>query len=334
MADDEIREGALQCVSCGAAYPVVAGVAVLIQNPFRFFRGFFPFAKGFLADVGGMSRGFEVWLHTKMLGDLENKKDKLFPRPQLFDESVAHPLHKWLGTYLLTHYFPPLPSGEAILDELLGACHARGPLRLLGDMAQRWGDGANLAVDMGCSVGGLTRRLAEFSRQAIGIDVSFEKILTARRALLGEPCAAAPMRVYHEGISFESVPLPTLSLCNAEFVLASGSQAPLASGSADVLTSCNLIDIVNDPIELLKEKTRVLAPGGVLALSTPYLDHAAAVTKCLEAGTGDPRKTVLDNLPGFRVLEEHMKVPWLLRASDRHYDMYLDHCFAARRDVS
>jgi SAM-dependent methyltransferase len=334
LEGEELREGALQCVACGAAYPVVTGVAVLVRNPFRYFRGFYPFAKGYLADIGGMSKHFEVWLHTRMLGDLEDKKDKLFPRPQPYDERAAHPLHKWLGTYLLTHYFPPLPSGDPTLDALLDVCHQRGPVRLLGDMAQRWAGTPELGLDMGCSVGGLSVRLAGFCRRAIGVDLSFEKIVTARRTVLREPCAPEPLRIYHEGISYETVSLPEIAAEDVDFVVCSGSETPLDSATADVITSCNLIDIVNDPFELLAEKIRMLAAGGVLAMSTPYLDHAAGVTKYLEAGTGDPRKIVLDHLPGFEILEERTKVPWLLRASDRHYDLYLDHCFVARRALS
>ncbi|MBN1426138.1 class I SAM-dependent methyltransferase [Candidatus Fermentibacteria bacterium] len=330
--NEEVLEGALSCAACGAVYPVVAGVAVLLRNPFRFFRSFYPFAKDYLADVGGMSPPFQVWLHTHMLADLESKKDKLFPRPVPYNEQVAHPLNKWLGTYLLTHYFPPVPSGNDLLDSLQTASHDGGPIRLLGDMAQRWSnDSPGLGVDMGCSVGGLTRRIAGLCRQAIGIDLSFEKILTARRTLLGVPCGPPPLRVYREGISFENVPLPPMTAANVDFVVASGTETPLETGSADVITSCNLIDIVNDPFAVLAEKVRVLSPKGVLVVSTPYLDHTAAVTQHLEAGAGDPRKTVLEHLTGFEIVEEHLKVPWLLRGSDRHWDLYLDHCFAARR---
>ena len=202
---------------------------------------------------------------------------------------------------------------------------------MLGDMAEKWAGSPDLGLDMGCSVGGLTLRLAGFCGRAIGVDLSFEKIITARRTLLREPCGPTALRIYREGISYDSEPLPDFSVGNVEFVVATGSDVPLDSASAGVITSCNLIDIVNDPFEVLAEKARILAADGVLAISTPYLDHAAAVTQHLEAGTGDPRKAVLDHLPGFEVIEERAKVPWLLRASDRHYDLYLDHCFAARR---
>ncbi len=330
---EELLEGALVCEACGASYPVVAGVAVVVRNPFRYFRGFFPVAKGYLAEVGGMSRPFEVWLYAQMLGDLERKDEKLFPRPQPYDERVGHALHKWLGTYLLTHYFPPVPSGEPLLDGLLEASHRRGPLALLGDMATRWClPGAGLGVDIGCSVGGLTLRLASLCEYAMGVDLSFEKVLTARRVVLRAPCGPAPLRLYHEGVSYESVPIPEVSAENLDFVVASGSDAPVESGSADIVSSCNLIDIVNDPLAVLAEHVRILSPRGLLVLSTPYLDHTAAVTQHLAADGRDPRETVFAHLPGFRILEEATRVPWLLRASDRHYDLYLDHCFAARRD--
>lgn len=329
---EEIREGALRCAACGVTYPVVAGVAVVLDNAYRYFRWFYPFAKGFLEEVGGMSRPFQVWLHQRMLADLERKSDKLFPRPVTYNDHTAHPLHKWLATYLLTHFLDPVGSGEPLVDALLSACHHRGPLNTLHDMVARHARDPSVGVDLGCSVGGLSVRLSGLCGRVVGIDISFEKILTARRVVLGEPARPSPLRLYHEGISYETVPLPPVSARNVDFIVASAHALPLEGTSVDVVTSCNLIDIVSEPLEVLKETVRVLKGGGLLAMSTPYLDHTDAVVRYLEGGRGDPRKTVLENLPGFTVLEEAEKVPWILRASDRHYDLYLDHCFLARRD--
>jgi len=329
---DEIGEGALGCNSCGAEYPVLAGIAILVSKPFRYLRQSFPFLKGLLIEVKGMRRETEVWLNRCMLSDIETKDEKLFPKKTPFNEKTTTPMYKWLSTYVMGHYFIPHPSGNSLVDQLLAANYSEGPLAMLSDMGQRWAGGEiDLAVDLGCSVGGLTVRMGKYARTALGMDLSFEKVLAARRIVLGKPMNAGPFRLYREGKSYDAVPIPKAKTNNAEFFVASGDDVPLSQGCASIVASCNLVDVVPDPFKLIAEKKRLTQPGGVLLLSTPYLDHSPAVINHLEAGRGDPKAVILEQLSDFELLEEKDMVPWLLRSSDRHYDIYLDHCVAARR---
>ncbi len=330
--DDEITEGCLRCTCCEAIYPIIAGVAVLVPRPFRYVRSFFPFLKGLVSDIGGIGKDLTIWLHKHMLADLDEKHEKLFPRTTPYNEKSTLPMHKWLGTYVLTHYLNPMPSGNGTLDALLNAAHTEGPLALLADMGRRFlQTKPKLAVDLGCSVGGLTTRCAELAHFAIGVDLSFEKILTARRIVLAEPREPDPLRLYREGSSYDAIPIPEVDVSNIEFIVASGTEIPLAHEATGLVSSCNLVDVVADPLKLLQEMERILSSAGLLLVATPYLDHTPAVVNHLEAGTGKPKVTIKEHLSAFDILEERDRVPWLLRASDRHYDLYLDHCFAAIR---
>jgi len=328
---NEIVDGALKCSACGAEYPVLAGVAILLSNPFRYLRHCFPFLKGLLIEVKGMRREVEFWLNSRMLDDIKTRDEELFPKKLPYNEKTTTPMHKWLSTYVMGHYFIPHPSGNPLVDQLLVSNHSNGPLAMLSDMGQRWANGeVNLAVDLGCSVGGLTVRMGEYACSSLGMDLSFEKVLTARRIVLGEPVSAGPLRLYREGTSYDAIPIPETKTNDTEFIVASGDNVPLSQGCATIVASCNLVDIVPDPFKLIAEKKRLTQPGGVLLLSTPYLDHSPAVINHLEAGRGNPKAIILEQLADFELLEEKDMVPWLLRSSDRHYDIYLDHCIAAR----
>lgn len=327
---DDIVEGFIRCATCGAHFPVIAGVAIIISKPFRYVRDFFSFLKGLLADTDEMGKEFAVELHRHLLLDLEKKDEKLFPRAMPYNEKTTLPMHKWLGTYILSHFLDPVPSGHVRVDELLSTTHNNGPLTLLQNMGERHiPERVAFAVDLGCSVGGLTVRCAQFAEAILGIDLSFEKILSARRIVLGEPSAAEPLRLYREGASFETIPVTVPRTENADFIVGSGTVVPIKSKSAGLVTSCNLVDVISEPLKLLSEKKRILKKDGILLMATPYLDHAPAVLNHLEAGTGAPKETIMKHLSGFEILEELDNVPWVLRASNRHYDLYLDHCLAA-----
>jgi len=327
---DDITEGLLRCDTCAAYYPVIAGVAIVIARPFRYVRDFFSFLKGLLADTNEMGKEFAVELHRHLLLDLEKKDEKLFPRAVPYNEKTTLPMHKWLGTYILSHFLDPVPSGNDGIDDLLAVTHNTGPLTLLQTMGEKHiPKRVGFAVDLGCSVGGLTVRCAEFAEFILGIDLSFEKILAARRMVLSEPSAAGPLRLYREGASFETIPITVPRTENADFIVGSGTVVPVKSDSAGLVTSCNLVDVISEPLKLLSEKKRILNTGGILLMATPYLDHAPAVLNQLEAGTGAPKETVLKHLSAFDIIEEFDHVPWILRASNRHYDLYLDHCLAA-----
>lgn len=328
----EIREGVLTCGTCGMAYPIIAGVAIVLENPYRYLREGYSLVKGLVLDVGGMSKQLEMWLYKRMLSDVKSKDEKLFPRKIPYNARTTHPMHKWLGTYVMSHYLAPVTTGNELLDRLLALNHENGPLAILQAMAATWASAdAVLAVDLGCSVGGLTNRLAPHAKQAVGMDLSFEKVLTARQISVGQPTSVRETRLYREGTNFESVPLRARTVENVDFLVASGDRVPLSSDAVDVVSSCNLVDVIADPFRLLAEKRRLTVHGGIILLSTPYLDHSPAVVNHLAAETSDPKTTIRKSLNGFEILDERDKVPWLLRASDRHYDVYLDHCLVARR---
>ena len=66
-------------------------------------------------------------------------------------------------------------------------------------------------------------------------------------------------------------------LRNLHFALADGMALPFASGSFDLVLSHAVIEHVADALLYLRECARVLAPGGLVYLSTsPYLSFAGA----------------------------------------------------------
>lgn len=103
-------------------------------------------------------------------------------------------------------------------------------------------DGA--VLDLGCGSGGLLAAVARRGLTGIGIDVSLEWLVVARRLI-----------IEHGGI-------PVLAAAMAEGL-------PFPNASLGAVTSLDVVEHVGDQARYLGEIDRVLAPGGVCALATP-----------------------------------------------------------------
>ena len=109
-------------------------------------------------------------------------------------------------------------------------------LAAIGDKAPR------RILDFGCNIGGAVRLFTEAGHDVAGVDISESAIRIARQ------------RMPH--VRFE--------LVSAE------DRVPFPDGSFDVCYSSEVIEHLFDVTGFLREVHRVLVPGGLLVLTTPY----------------------------------------------------------------
>lgn len=102
-------------------------------------------------------------------------------------------------------------------------------------------------LDIGCGTGVLLRRAldADASRTAIGVDITVNMLRHASQRLPN------------------TVPL----------VCASGDAVPLRAASVDLVVSTSALHYMHDPIEMLREAHRLLAPGGTVIVSDWCRDY-------------------------------------------------------------
>lgn len=165
-------------------------------------------------------------------------------------------------------------------------------------------------LDCGCGVGSITLDLAELVApgETVGIDLDASQLDLAR--------AAASTR----------------GLANSRFETGSIYALPFADASFDVVLAHTVLIHLSDPLRALKEMRRVLAPGGIAAVSDD--DHSAWVvapadsvmrrlaniaSKVIAANGGNPyyspnlRRLMLDagfaRTEGYAVAAEQYGVP-------------------------
>lgn len=131
------------------------------------------------------------------------------------------------------------PSSKAALRGEPSYVWRAGQERRLALILAAAGDraGGRVLVD-GCGVGAYLGRLAPLARQAVGLDIEFERTQEAR--------VKAP-----------------------QVINAVGERLPFASGSFDLILSHEVLEHVQDDRKAIAEIVRALKPGGRLILFCP-----------------------------------------------------------------
>ncbi|MEX2586432.1 MAG: methyltransferase domain-containing protein [Actinomycetota bacterium] len=326
----ELIEGILRCRSCGADYPVLLGVALLVPDLQQYLWGFWP-------EIERWGRQLQdVQISRTMLGYLGIASAHIGhagPPPQP-EENLG-----WsVSPYLQVHgdresMMLGLPEGW--WRSLVGRYGTEGPdpYRYLLDAAgrHRTDGGGLLAVEVGAGIGWGAAELARDYGYCLGFDWSFTAVLTARRYFLSSPLPLEGYELETEKGSFTDRPLQRpAQRDNLDFVVADGARLPVAGAHAQCLAAINVLCAAADPMSLFEEFSRGLGPEGLLLLATPYWADPGADGDS-EFARGGPAFTRSALRKEFRVLEEADMVPWLLRLAQRRWNVYLSHCLVAVR---
>ncbi len=227
----------------------------------------------------------------------------------------------------------------------------RGWRRVLAGVLRRHAPGrpgapkAALAVELGCSVGGELRTLRRHARHVVGVDSNPVPLRVARLQLDGRP---VPRLARVEGRSFRSLePLVLPAVTGVTVVAGDALDPPLAAGEADLVLAANLLDNVRSPLGLVLTLDRLLRPGGLLVLTSPF-HWVDAITPPAEqlgggtvpawaargsaAGLAELLRGETPLAPDLRYeILEARNASWRVRDHDRCELVYRVHILAARK---
>jgi len=224
------------------------------------------------------------------------------------------------GVLSFARYVPQLAEPDA-------------PLRLAvrRALAHHRGD---VALELGCSIGADVRALRDVAASVVALDVWLPVLRLARAQLDGQPIPW-PRRI--EGRSFQlDEPRSFPAVSDVTLVVGDAQDIPLHDASVDIVLALNVIDNVPSPRMVLDELERVLRPGGLLVLGSPFA-WQEAITPVEEQLGGVPGHQHLDTpsvlpelLSGYDILTRE-DVPWVLPDHTRASFHYLVHLVAARK---
>ena len=186
------------------------------------------------------------------------------------------------------------------------------------------------ALDLGCGVGAMGRRMALQGRATTLIDRSPRAVLLARDLLRG---ALVEISLPDErgGARVAPVELRLPEPSRTRFVVGDAMEPPLPAERFAWVHLGNVVDIVGPGVgALLDAAASLLLPGGLLTVSTPHDVDLPTLPGACEPGAS-LRALVED--AGLSLVDEADPVPWVVRQYRRGYRLLLADCFAARRPL-
>jgi SAM-dependent methyltransferase/uncharacterized protein YbaR (Trm112 family) len=329
----EIKEGYLKCKACGMRFPVFFGIPVLIADLAGYLRANFYIILELSKRYGRLNKGLvaDALLTVKKAKPKDKSELFVYTKKQYAQILKAACENK----YIISHYdnIAALAKPDEPLYDFLNRYENETPHRALEDFLKAYTyNNDALTLEVGCNVGGFLSALSNKSRFVFGLDNSFVHLFFASCLLRHLPKRIKYYKVIIEGGIKKKRTLDVRMTDNLTLIAGRGDNLPFKNSSLSIASSCNLIDIIDNPLGLLEEKIRVLKKRGLLFSSDPYefLGENKKMLKLKRNQT--PWQRIQEVLrPRIKILEERHFVPWITRGYQRSYSIYYNHSFCGRK---
>jgi len=246
-----------------------------------------------------------------------------------------------LGEYLLFHYGKP---AEIFPFNFAPSKAMDFHRRVISEMVRpflkkRQSSKKTRGLDLGCAVGRLSFELSTLLDEVVGIDFSRTFISAAKKLLKN---GSVSFEIKEEGNITEP---KTVALekrfhgKSVRFEVGDAQNLRPGLGQFEVMVLANLIDRLPDPRKCLRQLPRLLKPGGLLVIASPYTwleeytpprNQLGGLVKPVKGRAFDWRGKPLRTLDGlkkilsrdFRLLKKR-DLPFLIREHQRKYQFVI-----------
>ncbi len=293
----------LACRGCGARYPLLADVPVVVPSPADYLAGYRDATLATLASHGQATRAAVevVDAFAEAVGRTE---------PLAFGDD-------WVGR---EGGAMPAPAGDDGAARAFAGFLAQA--RGIDDAIVRLcGDRAGTVVEIGCGAGTLARQLATRAERLLVTDLSLRAVLRTTETA-GMTGARRPRGGANRGgPRGRAAPAARPSADLAGAVVDADALA-LRPRSVDLIVAAELIDLLAAPDDFLESAAVALRAGGRLVLATP--------DPSLGTGDDDALGTRLRH-GGWTITTEDRGVAWVRPHGPRHYQVYFADVIVATR---
>lgn len=332
----DVLFGTILCEKCASTFPILAGVAVLVNEVERYLQFH---VKGLSALV----RDSEIPLLYRE-GYLAAKAEIQTGHAEEDLES-----QRINALYYMNHFLGVKgsrkrwwrPATEAFspeIDRLMQSFWDRGPFSKIAEWTKA-SKNKNV-LELGCGVGGLARVLAKTVDSYLGVDTAFASIALARHVYLRAPYSLPiriPQDLFHGPLTGKvTAPKHRQKNAHIDFVVGEIENLPVVRGLFDLCVALNTIDMIEDPKQLPKLQYDLLKKDGVAIQSCPYIWHkrvAERLRRSLPKKISSSAEAVeyLYGKAGLRIFKKIDHLPWLFLKHFRQVELYSVHLFAARK---
>lgn len=340
----EVTTGQLKCMSCHSQFPILAGIALLVDDV-RYYL---------LSHVKGIA---QVVLDSEI--PREYLRDFLEAKAEIQSEHIEEDLEaeRVNALYLMNHYLrvqhsslytrtpwwkPDGQEGSLLIDSLVRNYWDQGPFSQIKNWISEmtYQKEKKDIVELGCGVGGLAVELKDYIQSYLGVDSSFASIALARHIVLGAPYRGTiriPADLLQGPISRKvNLPIEKSTTSQIDFIVGDIENPPLKSSEWDLAIALNAIDMLDTPSHLPEVKWELLKKEGLAIQSCPYVWHekvAKKLRKKLPREIQDSAQAVehLYREVGFQIEKSVAHLPWLFFKHLRQIEIYSVHLFQAKK---
>jgi len=330
----DVLTGTLACHECDSTFPILAGVAVLVPEVERYLVFH---VKG----ISALVRDAEI---PEKYRDSYRRAKEEIPTGHAEEDLESKRIN---ALYFMNHYLSAKgkkwwrPHGEPFsgeIDRLVRTFWDRGPFAMIAVWTKKFD--ARSVIELGCGVGGLARVLAGKVDGYLGVDAAFASVALARHLNLGAPYGLPvriPQDLYNGALTGRAAPAKRYRPAGAiDFVVGEIESLPVREDFFDLCVALNTIDMIEDPRQLPRLQSALLAKGGVAIQSCPYIWHqgvAERLRRSLPKSIRSSSRAVeyLYEKAGLRIFKRVDHLPWLFLKHFRQIELYSVHLFAARK---
>lgn len=329
---EDVLLGELRCEKCHSPFPVLGGVAILVDSVQQYL---FDHVKGISqvvsdSDIPKAYRAEYIELKKEIQSHSEHIEEDLEAQ-------------RVNSLYVMNHYLTTRQKDwksnlcDPVIQSLIEKYWDHGPMVQIGEWMK---NSQHLnAIELGCNVGGLYPKISASVRTYLGVDSSFASIALARHLCLGAPYSGSveiPGDLINGPVS-RKIEIPkTLprSGQKVDFIVGDLGSLPVKQGIWDFSAALNTIDMLDDPSELPKLQFEILKNQGIAVQSCPYIWHekvAKKLRKKLAPGQTSSSQAVktIYQKAGFQIDRETEYLPWLFFKHFRQLEIYSVHAFTA-----
>lgn len=281
------------------------------------------------------------------------RKAYLEARAEIQPEHIEEDLEaaRVVSLYLANHYLrtsgpewwkPTSGAGSPLIESLIQNYWEVGPFSQIESWVESLGriQKLELTLELGCGVGGLSKRLKPYTQSYLGVDGSFASIALGRHLALGVSYPhplKIPGDLLHGPLTRPvELEIPQAFDGSIDLVVGDLENPPFLQKEFDLTLALNTIDMLVEPESLPRIQAEMLKLNGIAIQSCPYIWHEAVAQDLrskLPASIQNSAQAVewLYQEAGFAVEQSRDHVPWLFFKHLRQLEIYSVHLFQGRK---